>query len=351
MAESPQGTVLLIGPVAPPHGGMASSLVSLHHALTRAGVSVRVLRTNPRLGVFESIPVVRTVLSFTAFVVQLLVIAPRCRAVHLLAASHWYFRLRCAPVLLLARFLGRRVIVQYKGGLLSDFLRSGTGCKRWLLRRAHVLAVPSPYLARALAEHGLGSIIIPNIAELERFTWRERRSFRPHLLVARSLEALYGIDTVLKAFALLRRSHPDAELHIAGDGSLRASLAAVAGPGVTFHGALDSSALAALHQQCDVMVNASRADNMPVSLMEAMTTGLAIVSTNAGGIPDLVRHGHEALLVPVDDADALCAAVASVLQDSAGAADRAARARTAALAFSGERVVALLLQHYGLQMR
>ncbi len=345
--------VLLVGPVAPPQGGMATSLAALGSVLPGASgehsVQVCVLRTNTALGLIEHIPVVRSVLGFCLFLLQFLLLAPRCRVIHLLGASNLYFWLRCAPVLLLGRFLGRRVVLQYKGGLLGDFLASSGRATRWFLRRAHVLAVPSPFLARVLAQHGVGSVIIPNIAEVQHFPWRARALFAPRLLVARSLEPLYGVDIVLAAFARLRAAHPEAQLHIAGDGVARAALEAQAAScgGVTFHGALKRAALAALHEQCDIFVNASRADNMPVSMIEAMASGLAIVSTSAGGIPDLVVAGRDALLVPVDDTAALHLALESVLADVAAARQRAESAHAQVASFEAPRVRAHLLTSYG----
>ncbi len=65
----------------------------------------------------------------------------------------------------------------------------------------------------------------------------------------------------------------------------------------------------------DIFLNTSRIDNAPVSLIEAMACGLCVVTTDAGGIPDMVRHGEDALVAPVGDAGALASLVASVLED------------------------------------
>ena len=66
----------------------------------------------------------------------------------------------------------------------------------------------------------------------------------------------------------------------------------------------------------DVVLNPTTADNMPISILEALACGVPVVSTNAGGIPDLVEHGRTALLVDVGDAPAMADAASRVLSDA-----------------------------------
>src|SRR5262249_39377163 len=77
---------------------------------------------------------------------------------------------------------------------------------------------------------------------------------------------------------------------------------------------------AALYRDADLMLNPSTADNMPISLLEAMASGVPIVSTNVGGIPDLVEHGRTALLVPPRDPRAMAVAALHLLNGAARAA-------------------------------
>jgi glycosyltransferase involved in cell wall biosynthesis len=72
---------------------------------------------------------------------------------------------------------------------------------------------------------------------------------------------------------------------------------------VCFVGRLDRDQVAALYSEADVILNPSRVDNMPNSVLEAMACGLPVVSTRAGGVPHIVRDGVSALLVDAGDAE------------------------------------------------
>jgi glycosyltransferase involved in cell wall biosynthesis len=88
--------------------------------------------------------------------------------------------------------------------------------------------------------------------------------------------------------------------------------------------------------QADIFLNTSNVDNTPVSVIEAMATGLCIVSTEVGGVAYLCARGKEALLVPVDDANAMASAVRSILTDPSLSKrlSRAARAKAEGFGWS-----------------
>ena len=153
--------------------------------------------------------------------------------------------------------------------------------------------------------------------------------------MARNLEAIYDNATALRAFELVARRLPQARLFVAGSGpelpALR-QLAAELGIAerVEFTGPLDRDAMAALMRRCHLMLNPSRVDNMPNSVLEAMACGIPVVSTNVGGVPYIIDDGQTGLLVPAGDPQAMAAAAIQILTEP-GFAEAIVRRATAAI--------------------
>jgi glycosyltransferase involved in cell wall biosynthesis len=66
----------------------------------------------------------------------------------------------------------------------------------------------------------------------------------------------------------------------------------------------------------DVFALSSRYEGLPIALLEAMAAGRACVATSVGGVPEVVTHGQDGLLVPAGDAAALAVALGKVLEDA-----------------------------------
>src|SRR5690606_35836600 len=199
---------------------------------------------------------------------------------------------------------------------------------RATLRHSAGLLLPSGFLLEVFARHGMQGRVVPNIIDLVRFHPAANyppNPQAPHIMVARNLEPIYGIDVALRAFAVVAAKLPAARLSIAGSGPLRQELeqlAATLGVAdrVRFTGRLDRDQMAALYREADLSLNPSHVDNMPNSVLESLASGVPVVSTDVGGVPFIVEHGRTALLVPANDAQAMGAAALQILTDSACAA-------------------------------
>src|SRR5262249_13012817 len=172
--------------------------------------------------------------------------------------------------------------------------------------------------------YGLSTEIVPNIIDLNRFAPRPSkdgsRSDRPHLVVTRNLEGLYDIGTALRAFAIVRENRPGAYMTVAGGGSQREMLVALTqelrvAPYVKFTGRLENNLIAKLLLEADVFVNPSLHDNMPISILESLASGVPVVSTNVCGIPFVVEHQKTAILVPPRDPVAMAQGVLYLLDN------------------------------------
>ncbi|MFY8215941.1 MAG: glycosyltransferase [Chthoniobacterales bacterium] len=141
-----------------------------------------------------------------------------------------------------------------------------------------------------------------------------------HLVQACRLIEKKGIDVTLRAFASFREVYPKSKLTIAGDGGLLSdlrSLTAELGLSgcVDFPGFQSQANLAALYQNAHVFVHPSQTtarldqEGVPNAMLEAMSTGLPVVATLHGGIPEAVTDGKDGLLTPERDVSALAASL------------------------------------------
>jgi len=243
----------------------------------------------------------------------------RCDVVHVFSASYWSFLLAPAPAVVAGRLLRKKVILHYHSGEADDHLTRWRRIVRPILRLADEIVVPSVYLEKIFSAHGYRTRVIPNVIDESQVRVRERRPLRPRLLSARNLESYYGVDTIIRAFSLLKGRFPEATLTIVGSGSCERSLRSLvdelAVSNVRFLGAIDPASMDAVYDAADIFVNASVIDNQPVSILEAFASGLPVVSTPTGDIASMLGHGKAGLLVDSTDPARFSDAVASLLDD------------------------------------
>jgi L-malate glycosyltransferase len=332
--------VLLVGPSLDILGGQAVHLARLLPGLRGIpSLDAHFLPVNPRLPgplrALQRIKYVRTVVTSLAYLVSLFRVLRRFDVVHAYSASYWSFLLAPVPAMLVARLYGKAVVLNYHSGEADDHLRRSRRTVLPLLRLAHLIVVPSRYLVDVFASHGVRAIAVHNHLDPDEAPYQLRTTFAPRFISNRNLEPLYDVATTLRAFGIIQRAHPGASLVVAGDGSARAALEALSRElglvNVEFRGRVAPEQMGALLQDADVYLNASKIDNMPISILESFLAGLPVVTTNAGGIPYIVRHEDNGLVVSMGDADALAAAALRVLDDPASAARLAAQARDEAM--------------------
>lgn len=347
-------SVCVVSPFPPPYGGMAVQARELVERLRGEGLQVEAVKTNADLPRFLSgIKGLRTLARFLIFTIKLQAALRRADVVHLFGASHLFFFLHAAPALVMARLWRKRTILNYRGGEAEAFLRRWGWLARPIIRLSDELAVPSPFLRSVFARHGIDSAaILPNLIDLDSFSFKERKEFRPRMLVARQLEKIYNIECVLRAFKIIQGKHPNAHLGVAGTGSREAELKKLAAElgleNVTFYGAVSHEEIAEIYNQYDIYLNASDADNFPGSIMEAFACGLPVVSTRAGGIPCMVEDGATGFLVDVGDCRALAEKAMLIMDNPRLGARIAAAARERCREHSWQSVYKELRQLYRL---
>jgi glycosyltransferase involved in cell wall biosynthesis len=186
-----------------------------------------------------------------------------------------------------------------------------------LLSYLGTVVVPSTALAQFLGDHGFPRSrlhVIPNGVELGEHA---RHGPRERVVVACAalLERRKGVDVLLEAAAI---AQAPLRLEILGDGPERAALEARAqelGLDAHFAGYVDD--VRERLRGADIFVLPARAENLPMAILEAMATGLPVISTRVGGNAELVEDPLNGLLVEPDDAAALATALDRLASDPA----------------------------------
>lgn len=317
-------------------GGQSIQAARLLEGLREATeIEAELLPINPTLPGplrrLQRIKYVRTVITTLATLSLLLIKLPRYDIVQVYAASYFSFFLAPAPAVLIAKLYGKRVILHYHSGEAEDHLSHWYWMAAPVIRLADITITPSDYLVEVFARFGLPARAIFNVAALNAFPFRERKPFRPAFFTSRSHEPLYNVPCALRAFALIQRRYPHASLTVAGDGSQRARNEQIARElglrNTVFTGCVPFDRMPAVYDAHDIYLMANDIDNMPNSVTECFAAGLPVVTTDAGGLPYLIRHGETGLMVPRGDHEALAANAIRLIEDQALAASIARRAR------------------------
>ena len=320
---SPALRIALVGPLPPPSGGMANQCQQLLQLLTSEGMDVELVRTNGpyRPEWVGRIPLLRAVFRLVPYVVRLWRCAGHVSVMHLLANSGWAWHLFAAPAVIVARMRSVPIIVNYRGGGADAFFAHTPNYVLKMLAQASLCVTPSVFLQRVFTKYGLVSTVIPNIIDLTRFFPSPQRVFAsaPHLVVTRNLEEIYDVATAIRAFSIIQATYSGARLTVAGTGPELTTLQALVSTlnlvdAVLFSGGIENARMPALYASADCLLNSSTMDNMPIAILEAFASGVPVVSTSAGGIPDLVAHEVNGLLVPVGDDRAMAREALRVLE-------------------------------------
>ena len=171
------------------------------------------------------------------------------------------------------------------------------------------------------------------------------QSERQLLLAVGRLEAQKGFDWLIEAFSNLADKHPDWDLVILGEGSLRTTLdKQVRESGLEHRIFLPGRAgnMADWYESADLYVMSSRFEGFPMTLAEAMAHGLAAVSFDCDTGPrDIIRHEQDGLLVPPGDVAELTAALDRLMSDALTRQRFAERAVEVRERFSMERIAGM----------
>jgi len=243
--------------------------------------------------------------------------------------NFWY-------AVLLARFAKlysvNYIPILHGGDLISRFNRSEKVTKS-LLNNAHAIVSPSEYLKKEVENMRYNQVLhIPNPLDLNKYPFKQRKNIQPKLLWVRAFSKIYNPMMAIKAFEIIIEKFPYAELCMVGpdkDGTLEKCKGYVLSKklNISFTGKLKKKEWISLATNFDIFINTTRIDNIPVSVLEAISLGLPIISTKVGGIPYLIDDGINGMLVASNDAQAMSQTIEFLIENPRKAEQMADSAR------------------------
>jgi L-malate glycosyltransferase len=222
-----------------------------------------------------------------------------------------------------AAFARVPVRIGSRRGLNTDRSSAQLAVQRAAYACAHAIVTNSAAMAGSLRAEGVSPekvVIIPNGLDVEAFRPSPPCPRRRRVIVVSNLRPEKGHDVLVDAAVDILRRFPNAHFDLVGAGpelpSIRARLLhhGIAGAFSLLGQREDVPALLA---RADIAVLPSRTESLPNSVLEAMASGLPVVASAVGGVPELIADGRTGCLVPPGDAATLARRVCELMEDPA----------------------------------
>jgi glycosyltransferase involved in cell wall biosynthesis len=251
----------------------------------------------------------------------------------ILQSQHFYTNLYAAAA---ARIVGVSEICAIRNNGISEVRRNGAVLGRLSLRAPRMIVANSRAAIRNAIALGVPANrlhLLPNVVDTDVFKPGHRRADgKIRLIAAGRLTEQKRMDRFLTLLSRLRAQSPVPVSGIlVGEGSQRTMLEEQAArlellpDTVDFRGAVAD--MVPVYAQGDVFILTSGWEGTPNVVLEAMSSGLPVVATRVGGVPDIIRHGETGLLVDADDDEALANSVLALISSPEERVAMARRAR------------------------
>ena len=230
------------------------------------------------------------------------------------------------------------------GGNLPERLEDSKNFSKDLFGKALMNVAPSKYLYQIFQDNNYPNTqIIPNSIKIENYPFKERFNFQPKLLWVRRFQKRYNPILAVEVLKIIADTFPNASMCMVGpdkDGSLHTArkLAETYNLDVTFTGKLRKKQWAKLSGDYDFFINTTSIDNTPISVIEAMSLGLPIISTRVGGMDCLIEHNQDGILVPEKNPEVMASEILKLMENPEVATELSRKARLKVEQFDWEIV-------------
>ena len=240
----------------------------------------------------------------------------------LIQSAHFYTNLYAVAA---GRVLGVPEIGAIRNDVWNEIQDGNPFLGRLNLRMPRLVAANSKAGAETAISLGVARsrcFFLPNVVDTDRFSALTPHAGPVHLLAAARLVEQKKLDRFLRVIHRLRKQAqtPPFSASIAGGGPLETPLKALAaelGLGsdiLTFEGPV--AELAPVYRRANIFVLTSDYEGAPNVILEAMASGLPVVATSVGGVPEIIQDGETGFIVAPGDEEALCTTLLRLMNDS-----------------------------------
>lgn len=302
--------ILLISPLPPPLGGMATWTQSFCKNGLPSGNPIYLVNTKlrgkrflfdkPTLSIIE---IFRNITVICSLIYQL--IAKRPKIIHLNCAVSSTGVMRDVVCVYIAKLFKTKVVTQYHGNLPDFDSQKLFGLSGWCLKQLLLTSsfnILSNQQSLQISEQiavTANKILLPNFVEEEIFNYRKLDTHNKRLQII-----FVGGITIAKGgreLISLSSLYPDIDFHIYGKlhNDMRAGFA-FHGQNLFLHGEVDHQTVLQAMCVCDLLLFPSYTEGFPLTVLEAMAIGLPIIASNVGAIGDMVEDQGGFLVQPRD---------------------------------------------------
>jgi len=211
----------------------------------------------------------------------------------------------------------RKICVSYHGGQASTFFKNHMFWVKLFFNKVDTIFVMSNFLVEIFNTYSLRTVLLKNPIEFELSNRKIFTNNQIHFLSLRSHEEIYNIELIVDAFKLLTLHYDNLFLSIVGKGSKSNEIKdkSLGFSNINFIGHVGREELKHLLNSTDVVVSVPSFDNQPMSILEGIATNNVIITSDVGGVRDLIPSDEFGVLVKPNNLEDLIFKMKKIVQN------------------------------------
>ena len=306
--------IALFSPLPPLVGGMAILGESMYKYFSEEKFNVYKVQAGSGLqGIFP----------LPSFYFKLFYYSLKVDVFLVLSASGNSLWLKDLPVILIGKLFKKKTILHFNGGMAVDKFIFWKYHRILPFILADRIVVPSKIMKTILKKRINDDkiIVIPNVVEIDTFQGNDAnvKSSKLALVAVKALEKYAGYNCLIDGYKKAKNKIDNLKLIIIGSGpeekNIKDYVIKNQIEDIDFIKNVNHKELAKILKNSTIFVHGSKYESFGLVLVEAMASGLPIISSNVGAIPEIVKENYNGILYEYGDSDALSERIVNLIND------------------------------------